>query len=191
MGPGGVEIMLEFVFIGRGGQGVVFAEEILSKALFYQGFQVKSFPAFGTERRGAPVRAFLRVSTDLVRESFQIYHPDYYIIFDPCQLTGSHLEAGGLVNSVKSFKNPDMINLDASHIALNNKLGTETNPIINTTMLGGIAALLEQLEFKNLQKALVEKLPKRFQERNIQAAWEAYQEISSRTKAAHWSLRCA
>jgi len=52
--------MIEVRFHGRGGQGAVVASEILATALFKEGKFVQAFPAFGVERRGAPVMAFLR-----------------------------------------------------------------------------------------------------------------------------------
>ena len=50
-------------FHGRGGQGAVVASKILAKAYFRQGLFVQAFPAFGMERRGAPVAAFVRVDS--------------------------------------------------------------------------------------------------------------------------------
>ena len=46
---------------GRGGQGAVLASKILAQAFYRQGFSVQAFPAFGMERRGAPVSAYVRV----------------------------------------------------------------------------------------------------------------------------------
>ncbi len=182
--------MLEFILIGRGGQGVVLAEEILAEALFYQDFHVKSFPAFGTERRGAPVRAFLRVSKDLIRENCQIYNPNYYIIFDQTQIKKLPEHINGLVNAKKEDSVKSLVPIDAGNIALKYNLGTETNPIINTTLLGATAALLDTLEFDNLKKAIQSKLPEYLWEQNIKAAFEAYQLICNHQKI-HWSLKCA
>ncbi len=40
---------------GRGGQGSVTAAEVLAKAAFKEGTISQAFPAFGSERMGAPV----------------------------------------------------------------------------------------------------------------------------------------
>ena len=53
--------MIEIRFHGRGGQGAVIGSKVLATAIFSEGKYVQSFPAFGVERRGAPVTAFLRV----------------------------------------------------------------------------------------------------------------------------------
>ncbi|RPI73961.1 MAG: pyruvate ferredoxin oxidoreductase, partial [Desulfobacteraceae bacterium] len=53
--------MQEIRFHGRGGQGAVVGSEILAQAFFIEGKYVQAFPAFGVERRGAPVMAFCRI----------------------------------------------------------------------------------------------------------------------------------
>jgi 2-oxoacid:acceptor oxidoreductase gamma subunit (pyruvate/2-ketoisovalerate family) len=53
--------MRELRIHGRGGQGAVIASKVLAVAVFREGRWVQSFPAFGVERRGAPVTAFLRI----------------------------------------------------------------------------------------------------------------------------------
>jgi 2-oxoacid:acceptor oxidoreductase gamma subunit (pyruvate/2-ketoisovalerate family) len=53
--------MIEIRFHGRGGQGTVVASKLLATSVFLDGKYSQSFPAFGVERRGPPVTAFLRV----------------------------------------------------------------------------------------------------------------------------------
>ncbi len=55
--------MIEIRIHGRGGQGAVIASEVLASAFFKEGKFVQAFPAFGVERRGAPVTAFTRVES--------------------------------------------------------------------------------------------------------------------------------
>jgi len=51
--------MLEILFHGRGGQGAVTAANVLVAAALKDGHGgVQAFPLFGSERRGAPVKAF-------------------------------------------------------------------------------------------------------------------------------------
>ncbi|HCL57988.1 MAG TPA: pyruvate ferredoxin oxidoreductase [Spirochaetia bacterium] len=184
--------MIEITLIGRGGQGIVVAGDILAKALFYQGFFVKSFPAFGTERRGAPVKSFLRVSHERIKESYQIYKPDYYVIFDSIQANGLPLGVNGLVNAPE-FKTIHHLNcLDANKIAVKNRLGSPTNPIINTTMLGGLAGLLEELDFHNLERAIQETLPAHLLKKNMDSAFQAYSEMNQKYgEERYWTLKCA
>ena len=59
--------MYEIRIHGRGGQGAVLAAKILAKAIVEEGKVVKAIPAFGFERRGAPVAAFLRFDDKPIR----------------------------------------------------------------------------------------------------------------------------
>lgn len=75
--------MYEIRFHGRGGQGAVLASKILAKALVEEGKYVKAVPAFGFERRGAPVEAYLRFDDHEIRQFTNIYYPDCVICLDP------------------------------------------------------------------------------------------------------------
>jgi len=65
--------MIEIRIHGRGGQGAVIASEVLASAFFKEGKFVQAFPAFGVERRGAPVTAFTRVDEQPIRIRHFIY----------------------------------------------------------------------------------------------------------------------
>lgn len=66
----------EIRFHGRGGQGVVSAAALLSLAAFDAGFEAQAFPKFGSERRGAPVEAYVRISATPIRAHNQVYQPE-------------------------------------------------------------------------------------------------------------------
>lgn len=55
--------MFQIRLHGRGGQGVVTAAEMLALAGFMEGHKAQAFPSFGSERTGAPVVAFARLSS--------------------------------------------------------------------------------------------------------------------------------
>ena len=59
--------MIEVRIHGRGGQGAVAASKVLAAAVFKERRYVQPFPAFGVERRGAPVAAFTRIDDEPVR----------------------------------------------------------------------------------------------------------------------------
>ena len=75
--------MKEIRLHGRGGQGAVTASEILAHAAFIDGKSSQAFPSFGSERKGAPVQAFARISDARIRTRAQIVNPDFVIIQDP------------------------------------------------------------------------------------------------------------
>src|SRR5512136_1479433 len=103
-------IMLKEIRIhGRGGQGVVTAAELLAVAAFADGKYAQAFPAFGSERMGAPVQSFVRISDTPIRARNQIYEPDFLIIQDATLIgaidVAKGLKPGGLI-IVDSEKDP-------------------------------------------------------------------------------------
>lgn len=56
--------MTEILWHGRGGQGAFTAARLLGAAYVAEGdgFYALAFPSFGPERRGAPIRAFTKLS---------------------------------------------------------------------------------------------------------------------------------
>ncbi len=182
--------MTEIRFHGRGGQGVVVASEILATAFFREGKHVQAFPTFGVERRGAPVAAFLRVSSRPIRLRCQIERPDHVIILDPTLIPAVDVIAGLkpagwiLINS----ENPprrfarlaqggrQIATVDASAIAVAQGLGNRTNPIVNTAILGAFAGATHLVDLASVLQALQEWLPGRTEE-NIRAAREAARRV--------------
>ena len=75
-------VMRQVRFHGRGGQGAVSAAALLSMAAFEDGFESQAFPKFGSERRGAPVEAYVRISDAPIRSHNQVYTPDAVVILD-------------------------------------------------------------------------------------------------------------
>ncbi|MDD2837109.1 MAG: 2-oxoacid:acceptor oxidoreductase family protein, partial [Methanothrix sp.] len=59
--------MKEIRLHGRGGQGSVTAAEMIAVAAFEDKRFSQAFPAFGVERRGAPVMAFARIADKPIR----------------------------------------------------------------------------------------------------------------------------
>jgi len=141
--------LIELRFHGRGGQGVVVSCEILAKALLREGKYVQYSPDFGTERRGAPVRAYIRVSDEKIYLRQQIYEPDCVIALDTSvgmESVISGLKPGGwlIINSPKEpeeFKGLGLFKIavvDATEIALRHRIGPEASPLVNTATLGAI-----------------------------------------------------
>lgn len=150
--------MIEVRLHGRGGQGAVTAAEILAIAAHEAGKHTQSFPAFGVERRGAPVEAFVRISDKPITIRSQIYKPDMLVVLDPSLLEKdfiySGLKKGGLIvaNTSKDFKKKGYktICIDATSLA-EDVLG---RPITNTTMLGAFSAASGLVPVKAVKKAL-------------------------------------
>ncbi len=153
--------MRELRIHGRGGQGSVTAAELIAVAAFEGGISTQAFPAFGVERRGAPVQAFVRFDNKKIRLRSQVYEPDYIIVQDSTLIKDVNvflgLKAGGIaiINTEKALKYPlpqgvKVISIDATSIALK-KLGV---PITNTTLMGAFAAATGEIQLHNLEAAV-------------------------------------
>ena len=156
---------------GRGGQGVVTGAEMLSVAAFLEGKHSQAFPSFGSERMGAPVVAFCRISDHEIRLREPVMEPDALIVQDPTLLHQVDLFSGLsksgfiLVNSGKSFAELGLesllhtypINrlatLPATEIALKH-IG---RPLPNSALLGGFSALSGEIGIDALLQAIGDK----------------------------------
>ncbi len=180
--------MVEIRFHGRGGQGTVVATILLAKACFRDGYYVQSFPLFGVERRGAPVEAYLRLDRKEILIRTNVYSPDHVVVLDQTLLESVDvklgLKPGGwiLVNSpfpptkLKSFSGYKLAFVDASQIALQNRLGTRTYPIVNTPILGSLARILGMPSMAAISGVIREELPS-MPKANIKAAEMAYTQV--------------
>jgi pyruvate ferredoxin oxidoreductase gamma subunit len=74
--------MYRIRFHGRGGQGVKTASQILSSALFLEGFEVQDAPRYGAERRGAPIFAYVRAGRAPINERGVIARPGLVVVVD-------------------------------------------------------------------------------------------------------------
>jgi Pyruvate/2-oxoacid:ferredoxin oxidoreductase gamma subunit len=80
--------------------------------------------------------------------------------------------------------------LSAGKIALRHGLGSETNPIINTAMVGAVAGFFPELDFKNVEKGICESLAPSLWKKNIRSAGEAFESIQTIQNKETWSLSC-
>jgi len=177
--------MIEIRFHGRGGQGAVVASKLLASAFFKEGKSVQSFPAFGVERRGAPVVAFLRIDDQPIKLRTNVYQPDHIVVLDPTLIevvdVTSGLKSNGwiLLNSdhhPREFKGFDsflVATVDASKIAVEHHLGSRTQPIVNTAILGAFSRVTGLVSIEAVVQSIGEAVPAKTEE-NSQAALEAY-----------------
>ncbi|MDV0447835.1 NADH-dependent phenylglyoxylate dehydrogenase subunit gamma [Methanosarcinaceae archaeon Ag5] len=178
--------MKEIRIHGRGGQGSVTAAELLSIAAFSDGKYSQAFPAFGVERRGAPVQAFTRLDTMPIRIRSQIYEPDYVIVQDPTLLdvvnvTGGLKPTGALIintkESASAFKNLDtkarILTVDATKIAID-IIGV---PIVNTVLLGAFAAATGEVAVPSIQDAVRDRFSGEVGRKNAEAIQTAYDAV--------------
>lgn len=182
--------MIEIRFHGRGGQGTVVASKIMANSVFLDGRYSQSFPAFGVERRGAPVTAFLRVDDKPIRIRTEIYEPDHLVVLDPLLVNQVKVEQGLkkdgiiIINTTRDvleygdkFKGFRVATVPASRIAFKHGLGSVQSPIVNTAILGAVARILGIVTMDSLLKAIRSDVPSRSEE-NANAATDAYEAVS-------------
>lgn len=170
-------MLYEVRWHGRGGQGVVTASDLLARAVILEGKFAYHAPEFGPERRGAPVRAFTRISDEPLEQHFGIYRPDAVVVIDPTlqfnhDLILEGLKESGLVvlnakkvdeglwERVKSLK-LSVWTVDAYSVALE----VFGRPLYNTPMLG---AFVKASGIVNLDSVL-EAVRERFRDPDVAA----------------------
>ena len=115
----------------------------------------------------------------------QIYEPDAIVVLDPTLLevvnVAEGLKPGGFVviNSAKvgsefNFGDAKIFTVDATKIAVDNRLGTVTNPIVNTAILGAYSKAVGNVSIDAIIEAISENAPVK-KEENQQAAKEAFE----------------
>jgi pyruvate ferredoxin oxidoreductase gamma subunit len=167
---------------GRGGQGAVLAAELMVVAAFEDGKYGQAFPAFGGERRGAPVQAFVRLDMHPVRVRYRVNQPDHVIIMDHTLpnmvdvLDG--LKPSGLV-LIDSEKSPAALlwSADASVYAIPaTRIALEVfdQPFINPAMLGAWAAATSEVSLDAIRHAFQHHFPGSLGEKNSRAAQMGY-----------------
>ncbi len=184
--------MIELRFHSRGGQGGVIAGKLLAVAFFKEGKHVQTFPTFGVERRGAPVMTYVRISDKPIRLRNQVYAPDHLIILDASLIQYYDVTQGLkddgiiLVNTdkdVSEFNFPDRfhpVGVNAAHIAIEHKLGSITQPIVNTAILGAFAKITRLVSIDSVVAAIKEEVPTK-PEANAAAARDAYHIVTEPT----------
>jgi 2-oxoacid:acceptor oxidoreductase gamma subunit (pyruvate/2-ketoisovalerate family) len=179
--------VIEVKIVGRGGQGVVLASQILAAAFFEKGHWVQAFPSFGAERRGAPVGAFVRVSDRRIFQRCAIRRPDWIIVLDPGLLAGPATLAGVTAESSLVANRAEgegglegpwgrRFRIDATAIAREAGLATTSFPLVNAAMAGAFAGACGLLEREEVAAA-VGRLMGSKAEANQAAAREAFARV--------------
>jgi len=181
--------LVEICFHGRGGQGAVTAANLLAAAALQDGNKgVQAFPFFGAERRGAPVRAFARISEEEIHLRSEIYNPDIVIVLDESimdivdVLKGLKDDGKILINTrrlptdFEFSKKYHTATVDATGIALKYDILVGGIPVVNTPILGSVPQILDRVTLQSIQDVIRSKWTgkKELGERNVKATQDAY-----------------
>jgi len=180
-------MLVEIRWHGRGGQGIVSVSRLLAEAALMDKKHVQSFPEFGPERSGAPVRGFTRISDEPISVHSQIYNPNIVVVVDPT-LIGSNVTSGLakdgtiLANTeltpdelakALSVRDAHVYAVNARRIALD-VLG---RPIYNTAMLGALIRVAPLTSLESINKVVRARFPGTLGEKNVEAVKRAHEEV--------------
>jgi pyruvate ferredoxin oxidoreductase gamma subunit len=182
---------IEIIWHGRGGQGVVTANEVLAGAALKEGKFIKAFPEFGPERMGAPIRAFTRISDAPIQVHSQVTQPDVVVVLDPTLLkqidvVGGLKEGGVLIANFTEGKKElsallarkvDCHAVNATKIAME-EIG---RPTANTAMLGALVKIVQPVALKSVTDEIAARFAGKFKPdviaKNVRAVERAFAEV--------------
>jgi len=179
--------MYEVRLHGRGGQGAVMAAGILAAAIVAEGRFAVSIPAFGFERRGAPVVTFLRVDDREIRRMTNITDPDCVVCIDPTIARSVNVFAGlkdrgTLVQATSrapgQVEVPELVGTVAVIDAIRIAREIFRRPITNTLMLGAFSRVTGAVSLAALKAAIADsEMRDANLEQNMTALDRGYNEV--------------
>lgn len=187
--------MLEIRWHGRGGQGAITVSRVLAMAALEKGLFVQSFPEYGPERGGAPMKAYNRISDAEIKLHCGVYEPDLVAVLDQTLLEaedvteGLSADGGLLVNTPRSPQeirqatgfSGKILTLDADSIA------RETNRFPNVPLLGALLGAIKAVSLDEVADALRELLAGKLSEEKVQLNIEALRLGYEQAQVSHRS----
>ena len=186
--------LTEVVWHGRGGQGAKTAGYILAEAAMEEGKLIQAFPEYGAERRGAPMKSYVRISDAPIRLRCAVTNPAVVVVLDPSLMRSLDVSEGMPADGtlvVNSSESPEELRqyvsdegiriytVNATQIALD----CFGRPIPNTPMLGALARVTDLISLEgakaSVRNKLAGKLAPAVLEGNMQAIERAYQEVQA------------
>ncbi len=185
--PREIPLPLEVRVHGRGGQGGVTCAKIIASIYAELGLHVQTFGDYGSERTGAPIRAFTRVDTAPIANRNKVYRPHHVLVLDAALLADDVLEgadagavvllntARGLAPFADTHGHFRFAAVDATAVARRHGIGTSALVIINTTLAGAYARALN-LPWEAVERAFAAQ----GLARDLGAAREAWDSVEVR-----------
>lgn len=179
---------LEIRWHGRGGQGAITAAKIIAQAAYLKGFKgVTAAPSFGAERRGAPVSASTRISTEPVLVVSQVETPEIVVVLDHTLLKYPDVTHGLGKNGWLIVNSPlaprelglrgefNIATADATKVCQDLGLIIAGLVIVNTAILGALVRATKVVDLPTLEKVMRERFSKNTVEINLSAINKTYE----------------
>ncbi len=167
--------LTEIRWHARAGQGAKTASQLLALALLRSGKSVQAFPEYGPERRGAPLRAFTRVSERPIRRHDTVTDPDLVVVLEPSLVheadVAEGLDPDGLVLLNAEKTPPELAGETVRCVPATRLASRHGSSFVNLVMVGAAGAALDQ-PLAELQDAAVELLGRKVDADTIRAAIE-------------------
>lgn len=179
----------EILICGFGGQGVIFAAELIGRAGVLAGLEAAESAAYGAEARGSACHAGIILSEALIAYP-KVRRPDLLIALSQAGYDKfvATVKPGGravydkdLVKSEESsVRRNDTLQVGVSATTAATKLGRRgvANVVITAAALSGLTAVGSHsymlLPLDALERAIVEQSPGAFREINIRALAEGW-----------------
>jgi pyruvate ferredoxin oxidoreductase gamma subunit len=179
---------LEIRWHGRGGQGAITAAKIIAQAAYLKGYLgVTAAPSFGAERRGAPVSASTRISSEPILVVSQVENPDIVVVLDHTLLSYADVPQGlgkngwMIVNSPLSPKELgikgefNVATADATKVCQDLELIVAGLVIVNTAILGALIRATKIVDLPTLETVIRERFSKNTVDINLSAINKTYE----------------
>lgn len=158
-------MQIEVVIAGFGGQGVLFAGQVLAYAGMDAGKGVTWMPSYGPEMRGGTANCTVMVADEEIGSPL-VLHPKAVIVMNLPSLDKyeSRVIAGGvlIVNASLVNRSPERTDVQSLMIPANEIAETIGNRrLTNMVMLGALLQMLPFLSIENIKQALEKHLPER------------------------------
>lgn len=168
--------LTEIRWHARAGQGAKTASQLLALAWLHSGRHVQAFPEYGPERRGAPLRAYTRVSDGPIRRHDSIEHPDLVVVLEPSLVGEASIDEGldetGLV-LVDAEETPgELAGRRVQCVPASRLAAARGSSFGNLVMVGAVAAALGEPPLEKVQEAAVELLGKKLPADDVRGAVE-------------------
>jgi len=161
---------------------------LLATAAFDEGCEAQAFPSFGSERMGAPVTAYCRISDTPIWVREPVGRPDAVVICDPTLLhhvdvfAGLAAEGTVLLNSSRAVAElgiDDLTGSSSDRRVLTvpaTELAREFTgrAIPNSALLGAFAAATGLISLGAVERVIRQRFTGRLSDGNVRAARAAF-----------------
>lgn len=182
----------EIIFFARAGQGAKSIAESLAQAAVSEGKFVHAFSFYGPQRSGAPTKAFVKISSDPIRNHEPIIDPDVVVVLDDTLIGTEDVGKNITENEsviVNTRKNGEEIRksinnfrgnikaIDANGIAMDTMGMIQPNGVILGKLIGVTEIVKLESVIDQFRKIFAGKIGEELTRKNILAIEKGYDSL--------------